>query len=135
MGGAKRVMQFRVPEVLAERMTAIADDLGCSVNAWAIRAFAYAAKNHVPLEAYINTKGKGRAARLSPFTGLLVDPLGIPEGVNIVDGELELHRKLKEEGADGVKRFMQLVWNTGGINKEYSDAHLAETLRVLNGGE
>lgn len=117
--------------MLAEKMEAIASDLGCSENAWAIRALAYAAKNHVPLDTYINTKGKGRAARLSPFTSLPVDELGVPEGMNLVEGELELHRRLKEGGEANVKRFMALLWQSAGITEEYTDSHLAETLRVL----
>lgn len=134
---SKRVVQFRLPPALHEKMVAIADDLGCSMNAWAIRALAHGAKTHVPLDTYINTAGKGRSAgaRLSPFRGLLVDEMGVPEGVSLADGELELHRQLKEGGEPGLQRFMQMLWTAAKIDQPYTDSHLAETVRVLRADE
>lgn len=135
-------IQLQIPESLHAKMQAIADDLTCSMNAWAVRALAYGVKNHVPFEEYINqapTRGKGKQrqafGRLSPFNGLLVDELGVPEGVNLPDGELELFRQLKEGGEPGLKRFMQTLWDMGKIGQEYTDAHLSETLRVLTAEE
>ena len=134
-------LPLRVPPGLKARVELIAADLGCSVNAWAIQALAKAAKNHIPMDAFITqapTRGRGKHARqfgrLSPFMGLPVDELGIPEGMNVNDGELELHRRLKEEGEPGVQRFMQLLWTAAGIGT-YTESHLGETLRVLAAGD
>lgn len=131
-------VQFRLPDALHSKMQAIAEDLGCSMNAWAIRALGNAAKNHIPFSDFINqapARGRGKDkqsfGRLSPFNGLPVDGFGIPEGVSVADGELELHRKLGEGGEPALKRFMQTLWDAGKIEQEYTDSHLAETIRVL----
>ena len=132
-------LNLRVPAGLKTRLELIAADIGCSVNAWAIQALAKSAKNHIPFEDFINqapTRGRGKntrqLGRLTPFIGLPVDELGVPEGVNLADGELELHRKLKEGGPAGLALFMEMLWKMAKIDQPYTEQHLAETLRVLS---
>jgi hypothetical protein len=85
-------LRVRVPTALRDRIKLIAADLGCSASAWATQALAKAAKNHVPLEDFINQApargiGKNRreveSRKLSSYDPELCHPSGYPKQVPI----------------------------------------------------
>lgn len=87
MSTSTKPLRLRVPGPLKDKLELIAADLGCSVNAYAIRALAQVARNHVPLEDFINqapTRGVGKArkevgtGKLSRYDTTTCHPCGWP---------------------------------------------------------
>lgn len=50
---SRKDMRLRLPDVLHDRVQLVADDLGCSINAYVTRVLAQAVRNHVPMADFL----------------------------------------------------------------------------------